>query len=325
MDIVTKQLPEIVLTGVGVVSPVGTAKQDFFRYLKETAPAEATAGEPGAAGQLLTRLNLTEPKLKIARYMDPISKNAIVAMRGAMNDANITEDQISARAYEYGVVLGTARGPCVTREGLFDSFASRQGKMVSGTLFSHCGYNIAGAMTAIAYGLKGPNLTVADRGDLGLAILRRARTILAKKRAHTVFAGFTEGDGAARPGKVPFGEFAYLLCLESRERAAERRAVVLAGLNLQDEEVSVDHREGGVVYGMDGAEAPETPSAEPLSQPLPGRQILGDRYLSLCMVGLLSHDRGLKKRFSAAAFNAGAGRAGAKLKVVFGREEHPGV
>src|SRR5437764_7133360 len=193
--------------------------------------------------------------------------------------------------------------------------------MRSGTLSPHCGYNIAGAMTAIAYGIKGPNLTVADRGDLGLSLLRRARQILLSKRAHSVFAGFTECDGIARRGSVPFGEFAYLLCLETKDRAAERGARILAEVSVQEAECAMPGAERGVVYGARARDNSLLENAETLSVSLPGLPATGDRYLSLFLIGLLSHDSELKKRFPAVAFPAGAGSTGAQVRLLCAEAE----
>jgi hypothetical protein len=323
MDVMTNSFPGMSLTGIGLVSPTGTGKHEFFRCLQEADVAGISNGGPHAyePGQLLSRLGITEPKLRISRYLDPVSRNAIVAMRETLNDAGISEAQIAAAPHEYGVVLGTARGPCLTREALYGSLASRRGKMVSGTLFSHCGYNIAGAMTAIAYGLKGPNLTVAERGDLGVSVLRRAKQFLMKQRAHTVFAGVTECDGGARRRGVPFGEFAFLLCLERKDRAMKRGATVLAEVSVEDGEDGPPSANRFVVYGghTEGDFDPENAAA--LSLALPGLPAGGERYLSLFLIGLLVDEAGLTRRYPAVTFTAPAGGTVAQVSLLHAQRE----
>jgi len=307
------------LTGIGLVSRGGTKKEDFFSSLKEAAPRTEDRDRPAAPGQLLAVLNISEPRLKIARYMDPVSKNAIVAMRQVLSDAGIDQGCISKAPYDYGIVLGTTRGPCATREGLYGSLASRQGKLVSATLFSHSGYNIAGAMTAIAYGIKGPNLTIANRGDLGLAVLRRARQLLINGRAHVVFAGFSEGQGSVRRENSPSAEFAYLLCLESKDHAMERGAAVLAEVAVQDDDVDQSHTGQFLPDGpLTGGSARLFGDGESLSLPLPGLHAFGERYLSLFMIGLLANDSALRSRFP--AFVAASGNAGATIRLLCAQE-----
>lgn len=308
--------PEISLTGVGLISPLGTATDEFFSYLRDdgvpSGKMEQMAGiEPG---QLIRQLNISDPKLKVSRYMDPVSKNAIVAMGNVTADAGISGEEIAADPCGYGIVLGATRGACVTREGLYDGLAAREGRLASGTLFSHCGYNIAGAMTAIAYGIKGPNITIAGRDDPGLSVLRRARQFLAAGRAHTVFAGFTRCDGVKRRGSAPFAEGAFILCLERKERALQRGARILAEVS-EDEGTSGDR---GTVYGFPGGDRHLSEGSAALRLPLPGMAALGEGFSTLLLLGLLAHDREIRGRFKASAFAAGTAAAGAVVRLSYG-------
>lgn len=310
--------PEIALTGVGLISPVGTAPDEFFGYLRDAGlPAGRTEELAGVEpGQLIKQLNITEPGLRVARYMDPVSKNAIVAMRGAATEAGIGVESIAADPYGYGIVLGTTRGACVTREGLYEGLAAREGRLASGTLFSHCGYNIAGAMTAIAYGIKGPNITLAGRDDPGLSILRRARQFIAGNRVHTVFAGFTVCDGVRRRGSAPFAECAFFLCLERKDHALARGARILAEVTMAETGAA----EKGAVYGLLSGDQPLAEGDAALRLPLPGMAALGESFSTLLLAGLLAHDREVRGRFKASAFAAGTAAAGAVVRLAYGAE-----
>jgi 3-oxoacyl-(acyl-carrier-protein) synthase len=262
----------IVMTGIGLVSPLGTAKEAFFKYVGDGEPRGARPEQPGGPepGGLLKHLGITDPRLKVARYLDPVSKNAIIAMREALVDAGLTAEAVAADPCGFGILLGTSRGACVTREGLYGSLQSRQGRMVSATLFSHCGYNIAGAMTAIAYGMKGPNVTIAGQGDLGLTLLRRARRFLLSGRAHTLFAGFSECGDPLKKGGRSFDEAACFFCLETKNHAAGRGAVILAEIG----------------------DLPDAGPREEAVSTLDGLQALGDRYASLIALGASCRERG---------------------------------
>ena len=236
--------PGTLLTGVGAIAPTGTDTAGFLRGLTE---GFATAAEPG---RLIAQHRIEEPKLRISRYLDPVSQYAIVATRRAMEDAGIHEERIATAPHGYGVVLGTLRGPCTTRRALHESLLVRQGKTVSGTLFSHAGYNIAAAMTAVAFGMRGPNLTLMDPVDTGGSVVRAAERLIAAGRAHTVFAGAAECDPCERL------EFGFVVCLERRDVAEERGAKFRVNL------------------------APETECGPSLP--------FGDRYRSLFLLGLRS-------------------------------------
>jgi len=323
MEVNMNKFSGMVLTGVGLVSAAGTEKSDLFSFLRETSLPDDNAGHGAALepGQLLKVLNITEPKLKIARYMDPVSKNAIVALGAAVTDAGMEPSQIGDAPYDYGIVFGTSRGACATREALYQSLVSRDGKALSGTIFAHCGYNIAAAMAAVAFGIKGPNLTIAGRADLGIAVLNPARQLMVSRRAHTVFAGFTECDGQLRKRNCPFGEGAYVLALERKDRAAERGATVLAEVSVEPAHRASARGERGIVRGLNSRIAPVDRKAKTLALPLPGMKTIGNRYASLIMLGLLSHDQSLKEHFPAVTFTTSAGKNPAEVRVIYDGEE----
>ena len=208
---------DVVLTGVGAVSPLGR-KDEFLRAFGR-APGEVAIAAP-PAGNLLDHLGVKHPKLRIARYMDPVAKNAIVAADDAMADAGIAPAELAADPFGFGIVLGATQGPAVTRDKAYEQLHGRDGKLLSSTLFSHFGYNIAGAMTAIAHIIKGPNLTLSGR-DLWAQLLRRVRGLLRSGKAHTVLTGFTECRPLP-PGQL--AEWACILCLERADRAQKRGA-----------------------------------------------------------------------------------------------------
>jgi len=177
-------------------------------------------------------------------------------------------------------------------------------------------------MAAVAFGVKGPNLTIAGRVDLGITILNRARQLMVSRRVHTVFAGFTECDGMLRRRNGPFGEWAYALSLERKDRAAGRGAAVLAEVSVEPARGAFARGERGIICGLKSRDAPLNRSAKTLALPLPGMKAIGDRYASLIVLGLLSQDRSLKERFPAVAFTTLAGNNPTEVRVIYGGEEN---
>jgi hypothetical protein len=140
-----------------------------------------------------------------------------------MADAGIAPDAVAQDPYGFGIVLAATRGPGTTREKAYEQFRAREGKLLSSTLFSNFGYNIAAATAAMAHGIRGPNLTVAGRANLSIHLFRRARQLLATRRVHTVFAGFSECL-PREDGGQPYllGEWACIFSLERADRARGR-------------------------------------------------------------------------------------------------------
>lgn len=298
---------DMVVSGMGVVSALGLRTEDFFSYLR--TGGEIPRIEPGG---LVKHLKIADPKFKISRYMDPVSKNCIVALSAAMADAGITAEDISADPFRYSIVMGTTRGAYLTREALYGTLASREGRLVSGTLFSHCGYNIAGALAAIAYGIKGINITLAGRGDVGQAVLGRAGRFIMSGRADTVFAGFTECGGPPGGSGPHLGEMAFFLCLEKKERAAERGAAHRTEISAQR---PADGPAAGVVYGFKGEG--DAAGEEIMKLPLPGMKAPADHYSSLLMAGLLGAGGELGEKYGSTAFAAGSGENGAVFRIAY--------
>jgi hypothetical protein len=229
---------DIVLTGIGALAPAG-GREAFFRALADGAAARGQDSENAAlpAGGLTELLDIKSPRLQIVRYLDPVSKNAIVAVEEAMADAGIAPDAVAQDPYGFGVVLAATRGPGTTREKAYEQFRAREGKLLSSTLFSNFGYNIAAAAAAMAHGIKGPNLTVAGRANLSIHLLRRARQLLTTRRAHTVFTGFSECLPHEDAGRAQLlGEWACIFSLERADRARWRG--VTGGYTVAETELS---------------------------------------------------------------------------------------
>ena len=136
--------------------------------------AARPARRASATGALSKAYGASDGRLKVARWLDPVAENAILAVGRAIREAALSDEQISVDPYRCGVVCGTQYGPIEARRQLHDSLIKRKGRSVSATFFSHCGYNMAAAMTAVAFGLKGPNLTVSARPNIDLHARRQA-------------------------------------------------------------------------------------------------------------------------------------------------------
>ena len=246
----------VVITGVGVISPLGTGKEEFWRGLIE---GRSGIDEVAAFDTALFRSKKAglvygfNPKafiqpLKIRR-LDRSSQFAIAASRMALEDAGLTigEDVAPERT---GIILGS--GFC----GVVSSEAFHRGQVLRGPgdlnpiLFPNTVPNAAASNASIELGIKGPNSTVVQSFCTAEAALLFACQQLLAERADVIVTGGVdelsailyrgwnelrltawdagEGERSApydrkRNGFIP-GEGAGIMTLERRADALRRKA-----------------------------------------------------------------------------------------------------
>jgi 3-oxoacyl-[acyl-carrier-protein] synthase II len=250
----------VVITGVGVISPLGTGKEAFWQGLAEgrNGIEEITAFDTAPFRSKKAGLvHGFDPKafiqpLKIRR-LDRASQFAIAASRMALEDADLTiGDDVTAE--RTGIILGS--GFC----GVVSSEAFHRGQVLRGPgdlnpiLFPNTVPNAAASNASIELGIKGPNSTVVQSFCTAEAALLFACQQLLAKRADVIVTGGVdelsavlyrgwnelrltawdagEGERSApydlkRNGFVP-GEGAGIMVLERRASALRRKARIYA-------------------------------------------------------------------------------------------------
>jgi len=185
----------VVITGVGVISPLGTGKDDFWQGLIEgrdgieeittfdTTPFRSKKGALVKGFQPKAFI----PPLKIRR-LDRASQFAIAAARMALEDAGLSlgEDLAPERT---GIILGS--GFC----GVVNSEAFHRGQVLRGPedlnpiLFPNTVPNAAASHTSIELGIKGPNSTVVQSFCTAEAAFCFARRQLMAHKADVMVTG----------------------------------------------------------------------------------------------------------------------------------------
>ncbi len=247
----------VVVTGIGVISPIGIGKDKFFQSLKE-----------GICGvDYITRFDTTDYDTKIAaeikdfdpaeyidkkecRRMDRFTQYAVVASKMAFSDAALDTNSIDNDMF--GVCIGSGIGGMETLEAQHDILREKGPGRVSPFMVPMMISNIASGNVSIALNAKGPNTTVVTAcasatnaiGEAFKIILRGDADIMATGGTEASitplsFAGFcsmkalsTRNDDpktASRPfdkdrdGFV-MGEGAGMLIIEELEHAVKRGA-----------------------------------------------------------------------------------------------------
>lgn len=282
----------IVITGLGVVSPIGVGKDVFSKALRE--------GKSGVSK--IEHFDTTDFTCKIAGYIkdfDPepyidkkkIKKTARFAQMGLVAASLAIEDSKLDLSKEdltrIGVVIGTGMGGLGVMEEEEQALLERGPKKVSPFLIPMLIANILPGEIAIKYGFCGPNYSTVSAcssanhalGD-ALKILRAGEAdIMISGGAESVItplgvAGFcsmkalSQKNGEPTKASCPFdkhrdgfvmGEGAGLVVLETLERALARGAFIygeLAGFGASDDayHITAPDTEGkGAILAMEAA------------------------------------------------------------------------
>jgi 3-oxoacyl-[acyl-carrier-protein] synthase II len=278
-------MESVVITGIGVISPLGTGKEAFWRGLvegrngiEEIASFDTASFRSKKAG-LVHDFNpkaFIQP-LKIRR-LDRASQFAIAASRMALEDAGLTigEDVSPKRT---GIILGS--GFC----GVVSSEAFHRGQVLRGPgdlnpiLFPNTVPNAAASNASIELGIKGPNSTVVQSFCTAEAAMLFASQQLLAKRADVIVTGGVdelsailyrgwnelrltawdagEGERSApydlkRNGFVP-GEGAGIMTLERRTDALQRKARIYSQILGVAQTGGATHPGEGVARAISGA------------------------------------------------------------------------
>jgi 3-oxoacyl-[acyl-carrier-protein] synthase II len=246
----------VVVTGLGLVTPLGVGKDTFMRQLcggsSGVGPITLfdTAGFESKSGALVREF-VPQDFIRPAtlRRMDRLSQMATAAARMALDDAGFAIDERNRD--RVGVVLGTCFGST--------DVAARFGKVIftdsprraNPILVPNTVMNAPAGHAAIELGVRGVNTTVNHREISAEAALAYAAAEIARGRADAILAGggdivsefqFNvlsrfrtlsplngEPEGIrpfdVRRNGIVVGEGAGVLCLESLESAAARGAV----------------------------------------------------------------------------------------------------
>ena len=195
----------VVITGLGVVSPVGTGVEKFWNSLLE--------GKSGIAP--ITRFDAADFPVKIAgevkdfdpalagdkktiRHMDRNAQFAVAAARMAVEDAKL--DMEKENLDMAGTVIGTGIGGIATMEETVFRIEQKGPGKVNPFAVPMMIANMTSARVSIRLGLKGPVITDVTACTSGTNAIGDAFRIIQRGDADIMFAGGTEA--AVSPAAV---------------------------------------------------------------------------------------------------------------------------
>ncbi len=187
----------VVITGVGVISPIGNSKQEFWQSLINgySGIGRITKFDVSQyAAQIAGEVKDFDPSglinSKELRKMDGFVQYAVVAAKEAIEDAGIDFDKIEPE--RIGCVMGSGIGGLMTIEKQHTILLERGPKRISPFLIPMLIVNMAPGQIAINYNLKGPNFAVVTACASSNHAIGESFRLIQSGRADIMLAGGTE-------------------------------------------------------------------------------------------------------------------------------------
>ncbi len=214
----------VVVTGMGVISPVGNNTNDFWNGLVSSRNGIDT----------VTKFDITDFKATLAgevkdfdptiymekgeaRKLDRYSQYAMAAAHQAVDDSGIIEKIASERL---GVYFGSGIGGFDTIVNEHKNLIERGPKRVSPMFIPKMISNIAAGNIAIKYGAKGPCLSIVTACATGSNCIGEAYRAIKGGYADAIIAG------GAEASINPLGFAGFINCMALCESSDKNRASI---------------------------------------------------------------------------------------------------
>jgi 3-oxoacyl-[acyl-carrier-protein] synthase II len=238
---------EVVVTGVGVVSPLGVGARPLYERWR--AGASGIEDGVGAATEFDPKEHLS---IKEARRADRFTQFSMVASDEALRDAGWADEQ-PYDATRIGCIIGTGIGGIGTLEVQHAMLLEKGPEKVSPLAIPLLMGNAGAAGVSMRHGLRGQSYSVVSACAAGAQAIGAAVRAIQSGEADAVVTGGSEAaltplataafgaldamsdEGISRPfdarrdGFV-MGEGAAVLVLEDGEAARERGATILGSI-----------------------------------------------------------------------------------------------
>ncbi|MDP8212159.1 MAG: beta-ketoacyl-ACP synthase II [Candidatus Zapsychrus exili] len=188
----------IVITGVGVISPVGTGIEKFWKSLTEgkSGIARITDFDPSEftsqiAGEIKDYDPLEYFNSKEARNLARFVQYAWVAAKEAVESANLDMEKVDPD--RVGVMVGSGIGSIGTLEAEHTKYKERGPSRISPHFIPKIIINEAAGQVSIRTGARGPNTCVVTACSTATNAIGDAMRCIQVGDADAMIAGGTEG------------------------------------------------------------------------------------------------------------------------------------
>ena len=247
----------VVITGLGVVSPVGATLEEFWSAVVDgrsgigqitIIPTERLNVRIAAQVGNFDPLAHFDPRR--ANHLDRVAQFAVVAARAAVRDAQIEVDEELSR--KIACVVGTGVGGQNTQDDQYFRLYAQNSSKLHPLTIPRLMFNAAASHVSMDLHLKGPTYTVATACASGTHAIGQAFHMVRSGQAPLAIAGGTEAcitvgtmkgwealrvlsSDTCRPfsrtrSGLVLGEGSAMMVLEPRQRAVKRGARIYAEL-----------------------------------------------------------------------------------------------
>ncbi|SIT43186.1 putative Beta-ketoacyl-acyl-carrier-protein synthase II [Paraburkholderia ribeironis] len=235
---VMAEIDSVVISGLGVISPLGCRSSTFFDALLAgqcvASSSEDAAEFTAPVAGFDARRDL--PPGSGAR-MDRITQYAIAAIHQAFTDAGLGNAR--QRGAKTGLMVGLCRGAAASFETYLKSVRGGEWERASPVSFPNLVMSSVGGKAAIALGLRGPASTMVGGVDVALTLLSNAAECLQRRsdvdaivvvvadELTPLYQHLDRTHRGALPA-LPYAEGAVAFVLERRERTVARAGQIRA-------------------------------------------------------------------------------------------------
>lgn len=188
----------VVVTGLGVVSPVGSTLDAFWAAIQAGESGvgpityfDAAAFDTRFAGQVKGFQVEDFISKKEARRMDPFCHYGVAAAKMAMDDSGL--DMSQQDPHRIGVVAASGVGGLQVLQTQMDVLRTRGPRRFSPFMIPQMITNILPGLISINHNLKGPNFAVVTACATGTHCIGESLALIRSNQADVMVAGGAEG------------------------------------------------------------------------------------------------------------------------------------
>lgn len=213
----------VVITGLGVLSPIGNGKEAFYEALKtgKSGISKITRFDTEAfttkiAGEITDFHPEEYIEKKELKKMDRFTQYAVIASKMAIDDSKLDLDMINKD--KFGVILGSGIGGIETFEEQYNKYSEKGPRRISPFFIPMMITNMAAGQVSIYFGAKGVNETIVTACASSTNAVGDAFKTIQRGDAEIIITGGTE----APITPMSLGGFGAMKALSTRNDEPER-------------------------------------------------------------------------------------------------------